>query len=589
MASEDVTRMVLSFFLQQEYYRALIALEQDSKVRLWSHGKEIDFFYDLITEGKFEDVERLVETVKEKSTLAHSRIIGYIRKEKFMEALEGNVLPEAQDLATALKDIEGLLPRDEYEALCSVLTAENRAQQDSLRWDIWKGRYMCFQDCLKCLQELYTINPPVQKPRSLLTLLNNMSEEGAFSDRSKPNRQPKESNRYSSDSSLEAVSPATDPRPVLPERRSPRPRDLVPADSHFSHIDQEARTPQNLMDRMDPAKVREMARVTDTQVIRAAGFSPDGDWYALGTKSKSMRIYSLREVVEAVIEGKGGTGTIEQKFSVEIDNLHQGSIYCTDWSRSGAQIATGSNDKTICIFTPPNLDRALSEPMIARAVRDSPDLHIRTIPNLPGTVRSLCFHSQDDSTLFSSGDGEGEILVWQTETLQLVRRFAGHPGGTVSLAVAGDASFLLSGGQDRYLRMWDLRTCNCIRQINAEIFGDVTCIALNCASPSTLPVLLAAAHSDGVVSVWDLTTAQLFSKHNFHRESCRAVNFSCNAQWLASASFDQSIGLTSLESGESYRIQEHAGKVVSVHWHPKLPLVLSTSTDKTARVFRIGN
>ena len=84
MASEDMTRMVLSFFLQQKYYRALIALEQDSKVRLWSYGKEIDFFYDLITEGKFEDVERLVETVKEKSALAHSRIIGHIRKEKFL-------------------------------------------------------------------------------------------------------------------------------------------------------------------------------------------------------------------------------------------------------------------------------------------------------------------------------------------------------------------------------------------------------------------------------------------------------------------------------------------------------------------------
>jgi len=563
--------MVLSFFLQQEYYRALIALEQDSKVRLCPHGKEIDFFYDLITEGKFEDVERLVETVKEKSTLAHSRIIGYIRKEKFMEALEGNVLPEAQDLANALKDIEGLLPREEYETLRSVLTAENRVQQDSSRWDIWKGRYMCFQDCLKCLKELYTINPPAQKPTSLLTVLNTGTEDAA----SKPSRQPKESNRYSSDSSLEAASPAADPRPVQAERRSPRPR--IPADSHFSHTGQEARTPQSLMDRMDPAKIMEVARVTDTQVIRAAGFSPDGDWYALGAKSKSVRIYSLREVVDTVIEGRGGTGTIEQKCSVEIDNLHQGSIYCMDWSRSGAQIATGSNDKTICIFTPPSLDRPL------------PD--IRTIPDLPGTVRSLSFHPQDDTTLFSSGDGEGEILVWQTETLQLVRRLAGHPGGTTSLAVAEDASFLLSAGQDRCMRMWDLRTSKCIRQINAAIFGNVTCIALNCASPSLLSaqLLAAAAHSDGVVSVWDLTAAQLFSKHSFHRESCRAVEFACNGQWLASASFDQSVGLTSLESGESYRIQEHGGKVVSVHWHPKLPLVLSTSTDKTARVFRIGN
>lgn len=578
MASEDVTRMVLSFFLQQEYYRALIALEQDSKVRLWSYGKEIDFFYDLITEGKFEDVERLVETVKEKSALAHSRIIGHIRKEKFLEALEGKVLPDAQELATALKDIDGLLSREEYESLCSVLTAEHRSES-AANWDIWRGRYMCFQDCLKCLQELYTIDPPSQKPRSLLTVLNGTSEDGAFSDRSKPNRPPKESNRYSSDSSLETASPVADSRPNPPEKRSPRPRDRTQAES--------------LMDRMDPARVAEVARVTDVQAIRAAVFSPNGEWYALGTKSKSMRIYALKEVIEMAMEGR--TGTIEQKFAVEIDNLHQGSVYCIDWSRNGTQIATGSNDKTISVCTVPSLDH-LHEPIVIpspRANRDSPDFHIRIIPNLPGTLRSLCFHPQDDPTLFSSGDGEGDILVWQTESLQLIRRLAGHQGGTTSLAVAADASFLLSGGQDRWLRMWDLRSSKCIRQINAEIFGDVTCVALNCATHSMLSdspqLLAAAAHSDGIVSVWDLTAAQLFSKHSFHRESCRAVEFSSDAKWLASASFDQSIGLTSLRSGESYRIQGHAGKVVSVHWHPRLPLVLSTSTDKTARVFRIGS
>jgi len=30
---------------------------------------------------------------------------------------------------------------------------------------------------------------------------------------------------------------------------------------------------------------------------------------------------------------------------------------------------------------------------------------------------------------------------------------------------------------------------------------------------------------------------------------------------------------------------EHADKVVSVKWHPEVPLLLSTSADKTARVW----
>ena len=35
-------------------------------------------------------------------------------------------------------------------------------------------------------------------------------------------------------------------------------------------------------------------------------------------------------------------------------NIHYGSVYCLDWSRDGAQIATGSNDKSIKLISCPD-------------------------------------------------------------------------------------------------------------------------------------------------------------------------------------------------------------------------------------------
>ncbi len=39
-------------------------------------------------------------------------------------------------------------------------------------------------------------------------------------------------------------------------------------------------------------------RIEDVQPIRAAAFSHDGEFFALGTNSKSLKIFSLRNILE---------------------------------------------------------------------------------------------------------------------------------------------------------------------------------------------------------------------------------------------------------------------------------------------------
>ena len=590
LGTEEVVRIILDYFRSQQYFKALMALEQDSQVRLLSYGKEIDFFYDLIAEGKFDDVEKLVETVKDKSREAHNRIVGSLRKQKFLESLEAAVVPEPDELAQVLKDIERLLPREEYESLYKILSCDHLSDQPEFAdWNVWRGRYRCFQDCLQCLSELYVIEAPTPAPLSLLTLLNESAQGRQLA------RQLKENARYSADFQEESEG-------SLVEHSDSRKKSMEEGEKDDSSglLDLHSqRSPQELMQSLDPSRVVEIARVTDSQAIRTCVFSPSGDFYALGSNSKSLKVYPLGGIVESILRDEEVPGSTELPHVFEMDSLHAGSIYSLDWSKHGAQIATGSNDKTIKVFAVPNLEDYVDTALVFSGSRCTsgqeavPELHIRSLPNQPGTVRSLCFHPMDDEILFSSCSGDGEVMIWQTATVQVIRHFTGHQGGTAAIAAAEDASFLISGGQDRFIRMWDLRTSKCIQQVNSEIFGEITSVALNCSAASMRrrkghQKLAAVAHSDGVMSVWDLTAGRLFSKHNFHRESCRSVEFSCNAQWLASASFDQTVGLTSIETGQSYRIQEHSGKVVSARWHPALPLILSTSADKTARVFSIG-
>jgi len=105
------------------------------------------------------------------------------------------------------------------------------------------------------------------------------------------------------------------------------------------------------------------AILVDSQPIRTACFSPNGNYIALGTNSKSIKICALPNLTDEEEEEDEGTyyGPEKQKIQrlqvlFENDNHHNGSLYCIDWSRSQRLIASGSNDRFIKILVTPDLD-----------------------------------------------------------------------------------------------------------------------------------------------------------------------------------------------------------------------------------------
>lgn len=71
-----------------------------------------------------------------------------------------------------------------------------------------------------------------------------------------------------------------------------------------------------------------------------------------------------------------------------------------------------------------------------------------------------------------------------------------------------------------------------------------------------------------------------------HEKEARSVSFSCDGKYLASGGFDSSVKITDLTSDFTVvKTLEHLNKVISVKWHSQYPLLLSTSADKTAKVW----
>lgn len=73
-----------------------------------------------------------------------------------------------------------------------------------------------------------------------------------------------------------------------------------------------------------------------------------------------------------------------------------------------------------------------------------------------------------------------------------------------------------------------------------------------------------------------------------HSAEVRGVSYSADGRYVASAGFDKNIVIADtldLNKVSIVKALEHDDKVVSVRWHPLLPLLLSTSADKSARIW----
>lgn len=204
----------------------------------------------------------------------------------------------------------------------------------------------------------------------------------------------------------------------------------------------------------DITTLAERKVIEDSHPIRTSCFSSKGDYFAIGTNSKSIKLFHIKPVLQRfnkknsynfksdlniqnqihinnnlnskLIYNNSNNNNLNNKnnavnnnkmsnlinqnqienlsYNNEVDDIkmvfeqanhHMGSIYCLDWSLSGRLIASGSNDRLIKLMVVPNLDESLYG-------KDNETLEL-IITGHEGTIRTVCFEPTNDLILLSGG------------------------------------------------------------------------------------------------------------------------------------------------------------------------------------------
>ena len=319
--------------------------------------------------------------------------------------------------------------------------------------------------------------------------------------------------------------------------------------------------------------------IEDSHPIRTSCFSPKGDCLAIGTNSRSLKIYSLSHVLSNFKKYSGINSSTKMPLIFEQKNHHLGSLYCLDWSVSGRLLASGSNDKIIKLMVVPPLSEGDGKN------NEDDDILELPISGHNGTIRSICFDPSSDLTLLTAGDIDKNIKMWDTENGSSKGELKGHNKDVTTIRWSNDGSYFGSGSQDKTIKLWDLKTLKEICTIPTLGYGPINDISLLNTGEM---LIVAAGHVDGNITIWDAQRKSLFTeiKENSQGKEVRTICFSPDGKYLISGGFDNKIKIYDILNNFNLASElEHNDKVVSVKWHPDLPIIVSTSADKTARIW----
>lgn len=154
-----------------------------------------------------------------------------------------------------------------------------------------------------------------------------------------------------------------------------------------------------------------------------------------------------------------------------------------------------------------------------------------------------------------------------------------HAGQVYTAVFSPDGSRLLTAGQDRAAKIWDVATGRLL--FNLEGHADTIWHAEFSADGSQL----LTASSDGTVRIWETATGRLrFSLS--HRDRVYYAAFDRRGDRLVTASDDRQARIWSARSGElQLTLSAHQGPVRDARFNHDGSRVVTASFDKTARVW----
>ncbi|KAF8324084.1 WD40 repeat-like protein, partial [Clavulina sp. PMI_390] len=254
---------------------------------------------------------------------------------------------------------------------------------------------------------------------------------------------------------------------------------------------------------------------------------------------------------------------------------HDGSVLCLKFDSATGFMVSGSSDCRILVWDLNELGRDRSEGGSGAVMTPKATLRGHTMG-----VLDLKF---DDEWIVSCAK-DTTVRLWSRSTLEQEHVFAGHSGPVNAIDMSRATKRIISASGDGTLILWDILTRTAVRTFTGHTRG-LACVS-NSSSRKAPDELIISGSNDKTIRIWSARTGEcLYVQQEEgvgHADLVRALAYDQSTGRLVSASYDQTSIVWDLERvvrGVRQLKGYHSSHIFDVKFD--LSRIVSTSHDRT--------
>jgi WD40 repeat protein len=276
-------------------------------------------------------------------------------------------------------------------------------------------------------------------------------------------------------------------------------------------------------------------------------------------------------LVCAIVQSAQVGGQERTKIEIVPNNPHSLGIKSAAVSRDGKRLVSGGRDNTVKLW-----DAATGR-------------LLRTFEGHSDYVTSVAF-SPDGARLLSGSDDK-TLKLWDAASGQLIRSWEAQLHDVTAVAFAPDGRYLLSAGSgdmDSSVKLWDAQSGQLVRMFGAyatyelegtkwhgSVQGRHT-NSVNSVAFSTDGTRLVSGSDDKTVKLWDVSSGQLIRTLEGHSSRVRSVAYSPDgSRVLSGGTRDGELRLWDAATGQPIHVFKVADWTSSVAFSPDGTRLLS--------------
>ena len=202
-----------------------------------------------------------------------------------------------------------------------------------------------------------------------------------------------------------------------------------------------------------------------------------------------------------------------------------------------------------------------------------------------GAESSSVDSQHEGRKLLAAGSSRSElVLIYDLEGDGQVEKLMGHTDWVRSVAFSHDNRYIVSGSDDRTVRVWDVETR---AQAKRELMTHTDYVRSVAFSPDDRRIV--SGSDDGLVILWDAETGTQVGQSLRGHDGCVfSAAFSPDGRLIASGSVDGTIRIWDAMSGEEIgKLEANDRMVYSVAFSPDGKHILCGSADSKPLIFEV--